>query len=62
MNHSHIDFYLSQFSNYFTFSNRIPFTKENPGAKAAMLSGSPGIGKTTLATLVAKYLGYEVLR
>jgi replication factor C subunit 1 len=40
---------------------RVPFTKENPGAKAALLSGPPGIGKTTLATLAAKYLGYEVL-
>jgi len=29
-------------------------------AKAALLSGSPGVGKTTTAYLVAKELGYEV--
>jgi replication factor C subunit 1 len=34
-----------------------PFSKENPGAKAVLLSGPPGIGKTTLATLVAKQMG-----
>lgn len=38
-----------------------PYSKENPGAKAALLSGPPGIGKTTSATLVARSLGYEVL-
>lgn len=37
------------------------FTKENPGAKAALLSGPPGIGKTTIATVIAKELGYEIL-
>jgi replication factor C subunit 1 len=36
------------------------FKQENPGAKAALLSGPPGIGKTTLATLVASEMGYEV--
>jgi replication factor C subunit 1 len=37
------------------------FTKENPGAKMALLSGPPGIGKSTVASLVAQQLGYEVL-
>lgn len=38
------------------------YSKENgnPEAKSALLSGPPGIGKTTLAVLVAKSLGYEV--
>jgi replication factor C subunit 1 len=26
---------------------KIPFSKENPGAKAALLSGPPGIGKVS---------------
>ena len=34
--------------------------KVNPGAKAALLSGPPGIGKSTTAALVAKMEGYEV--
>lgn len=37
------------------------FQKENPGAKAVLLSGPPGIGKTTMATLTAAHNGYEVL-
>jgi replication factor C subunit 1 len=35
--------------------------QENPGAKAILLSGPPGIGKTSVATLSAKQLGYQVL-
>lgn len=35
--------------------------KENPAAKAVLLSGPPGIGKTTTATLTAAHNGYEVL-
>jgi len=33
----------------------------NPNAKAALLSGPPGIGKTSAARLVCRLLGYEVL-
>jgi replication factor C subunit 1 len=40
---------------------KIPFSKENPGSKAVLLSGPPGIGKTTVATLVAKSFGFELL-
>lgn len=42
-------------------TKKVPFSKENPGAKAVLLSGPPGIGKSTLAALVAKQIGYEVL-
>ena len=38
-----------------------PPGKENIQAKAALLSGPPGIGKTTLATLMSKEKGYSVL-
>lgn len=33
----------------------------NPNAKAALLSGPPGIGKTSAARIVCKLLGYEVI-
>lgn len=40
-----------------------PWEKNNNGSyfKAALLSGAPGVGKTTTATLVAKELGYDVV-
>lgn len=40
-----------------------PWAKDDDGAyfKAALLSGSPGVGKTTTATLVAKELSYDVV-
>ena len=31
------------------------------GAKAALISGPPGIGKTTSARIVANHLGFKVL-
>ena len=33
----------------------------NPNAKAALLSGPPGIGKTSAARLVCRLLGYEAI-
>lgn len=40
-----------------------PWAKNDDGAyfKAALLSGPPGIGKTTTATLVCKELGYDTV-
>ena len=37
------------------------FAKENPGAKAALLSGPPGIGKSTMAALLCKQRGFEIV-
>jgi len=42
-------------------SKKVDWKKENPGARAMLISGPPGIGKTTMATLIGKSLGYEVL-
>lgn len=44
-----------------TGAKKVPFTTkltENRGAKTVLLSGPPGIGKTTLATLVADISGF----
>lgn len=41
---------------------KVPYgVKENPGAKAALLSGPPGIGKTTMAVIVGQSCGFEVM-
>lgn len=42
-------------------TEKIPFTKENPGARAVLLSGPPGIGKSTVASLAAMEGGYDVM-
>jgi len=41
-------------------SIKIPLDKSNPGAKAALLSGPPGIGKSTTARLVGNAAGREI--
>jgi replication factor C subunit 1 len=48
-------------SMHLTKTLKVPFSKENPGAKAVLLSGPPGIGKTTISSLVAVKFGYEIL-
>ena len=37
------------------------FTKWKKGAKPLLLAGPPGIGKTTMAYLVAKQFGYDII-
>jgi replication factor C subunit 1 len=37
------------------------YSKENPSAKAVLLSGPPGIGKTSVATIIANSLHYEIM-
>ena len=42
-------------------SMKVAFSKENPGAKAVLLSGPPGIGKSSVAGIMAKAMGFDIL-
>lgn len=39
---------------------KVSYNKKNPGAKAVLMSGSPGIGKSASISCIAKGLGFEV--
>jgi len=56
-NKKKVDFRKSGYNQYNSYKSDI----SNPNAKACLLSGPPGIGKTVAARLVAKEMGYEIL-
>lgn len=37
------------------------FAQSNVNARACLISGAPGIGKTTAVRLIAKKLGYDII-
>ena len=37
------------------------FGQPNVNARACLISGAPGIGKTTTARLIAKKMGYDII-
>lgn len=41
-------------------SKKTPAKRRNDSRKAVLISGPPGIGKTTTATIIGKELGYEI--
>jgi Cdc6-like AAA superfamily ATPase len=46
--------------NYFS-SSLDTFSQNNPNARACLVSGPPGIGKTTSVRMIAKIMGYELI-
>ena len=42
-------------------TQKVGFSKENPGARAVLISGPPGIGKTSTAIAVGKIMGFDVV-
>lgn len=55
------DWLMKWFLIHIKKTMKASYSKENPGARAALLSGPPGIGKTTLATMIAKQLNFDIL-
>lgn len=57
---------MSTFAVILPFSSHsetitIPYSRQNRGARAILLSGPPGVGKTTTAKLLSHQLGLETL-
>lgn len=56
-----LDSWLSSWERIHVHGGEKPkFNRQNPGAKAALLSGPPGIGKSTLARLIGEKHGYDI--